>query len=151
MPPPPRAAGTPAPPATATHDGGRYPPESLLFPVQVEKENFVVQELKTTCTRCSGSRRTASAPSRRRRSSRRRTSGPRRPGWPRPAGDPGAAVAVPQLVMENRDTEQALRRCPGEGDAGRGPPGSGGQRSRGALGAETWGPTTCRLCDLEQP
>lgn len=80
----------------------------------------------------------------------RRTSGPRRPGWPRSSRR--SMVLQSQfhnLVMENRDTEQALRKVPWEGTAGRGPPGRGGQRGPRGHWEQRHGPTACRLCDLD--
>lgn len=141
-PPPPRAAGTPASPATATHDGGRYPPESLLFPVQVEKENFVVQELKNHLHQVL--RFSENSLLRTKQEAEKQQKADFRASQARVAAVQQEILVLQSqfhnLVMENRDTEQALRKVPwGGGTRAGGPPGRGEGRGAGGTGGRDMG------------
>lgn len=137
-----RAAGTPASPATATHDDGRYPPESLLFPVQVEKENFVIQELKNHLHQVL--RFSENSLLRTKQEAEKQQKADFRASQARVAAVQQEILVLQSqfhnLVMENRDTEQALRKVPwGGGTRAGGHQGGGRAEEPGGTGGRDMG------------
>ena len=124
-----------------THHGGRYPRESLLFPVQVEKENFVIQELKNHLHQVL--RFSENSLLRTKQEAEKQQKADFRASQARVATVQQEILVLQSqfhnLVMENRDTEQALRKVPWGGGTARavGPPWRGVGVGRGAGGH--WG------------
>ena len=116
----------PASPALAIHHGGRYPRESLLFLVQVEKENFVIQELKNHLHQVL--RFSENSLLRTKQEAEKQQKADFRASQARVATVQQEILVLQSqfynLVMENRDTEQALRKVPWGGGTARavGPP-----------------------------